>query len=192
MIEVYEIQKPGLTNSDVPAFWKFANSKNCIHSFVVGKLEASNGTIQYRRICDICGAVTGYKGNYNGTAIPHAALTYEEKTNAIDYRRRDAIKAEYKARLHEEYEALFGVEEGQARYRVKFWEWYSVYLSSLIWQRRRQAVMRRARGICEACQVASATEVHHLTYAHVGREPLFELVAVCTKCHEQITGWDRP
>lgn len=63
---------------------------------------------------------------------------------------------------------------------------YETYLGSADWQRRRAKVMRRADGICEGCLTNSVEEVHHLTYAHVGAEFAFELIAVCRRCHERL------
>lgn len=60
---------------------------------------------------------------------------------------------------------------------------YAAYLTSPIWKAKRDKVLKRARGICEGCLEATATEVHHLTYNHIFDELLFELVAVCESCH---------
>jgi hypothetical protein len=38
----------------------------------------------------------------------------------------------------------------------------------------------------------NATEVHHLSYRHIGNEPLFDLVSVCGPCHRAITAMDYP
>jgi len=55
-------------------------------------------------------------------------------------------------------------------------------------------VISRDKRLCQAqlpgC-VATATQAHHLTYKHLGHEPLFELIAVCWRCHERITSMDR-
>lgn len=63
---------------------------------------------------------------------------------------------------------------------------YPAYLQSQAWDRRRNKVLARDGNICTACGDAQATEVHHLTYERVGREPLFDLVSVCKSCHESI------
>lgn len=63
--------------------------------------------------------------------------------------------------------------------------WYQSYLRSPAWAMRRRLVMERAKGICEGCLVDQATEVHHLTYAHAGDEFLWELRAICRRCHER-------
>jgi hypothetical protein len=68
-------------------------------------------------------------------------------------------------------------------------EWravYDRYLASADWQSVRQRVFNRAHGTCEGCLETRATEVHHQTYAHVGDELLFELVAICRPCHERL------
>lgn len=63
---------------------------------------------------------------------------------------------------------------------------YQAYLRSTAWRERRSLVLDRAAGRCEGCRLAPAIEVHHLTYAHVGEEFLFELVALCGECHGRV------
>lgn len=64
-----------------------------------------------------------------------------------------------------------------------WWDWYKGYLASTCWSARRLAVLSRADGRCEECHAADATEVHHVTYARVGRERLGDLLGLCTTCH---------
>ncbi len=77
-------------------------------------------------------------------------------------------------------------EAVRARFRNKRVDDYGEYLSSDNWTRKREKVIARAQGICEGCGEKSATEVHHISYEHVGNEFLFELVAVCSECHDSI------
>lgn len=63
---------------------------------------------------------------------------------------------------------------------------YRDYLRSQEWALKRAKVMRRAGYRCEGCGDNPAAEVHHLTYANVTREFLFELVALCADCHERL------
>lgn len=86
----------------------------------------------------------------------------------------------------------------QAEYQSKieaenaaWWAWYNDYLLSPAWREKSAAVIRRAGGVCEACGTARATQAHHVTYRHVGAEPLFDLRAVCRPCHDRITEMDR-
>jgi hypothetical protein len=63
---------------------------------------------------------------------------------------------------------------------------YGEYLKSAAWAKLRALVLKRSRSICEGCGEKPATEVHHLTYKHVSKEFLFELVAVCKPCHDRL------
>ena len=61
---------------------------------------------------------------------------------------------------------------------------YKEYLRSNAWKRKRDMVMKRAKGICEKTKCSkSAEQVHHLTYANVGKETLEDLQAMCKGCH---------
>lgn len=63
---------------------------------------------------------------------------------------------------------------------------YVAYLQTPEWRARRELVMQRAGRLCEGCRLEVATEVHHVTYEHLGNELLWELRAVCRGCHERI------
>lgn len=60
---------------------------------------------------------------------------------------------------------------------------YQKYINSEEWVAKRKLVLERARGRCEVCRHAKATQVHHLTYKNLGDEPLEDLQAVCLSCH---------
>ena len=86
------------------------------------------------------------------------------------------------------------MSEDAPRAEGDWWERYDAYLESPAWREKRELVLRRDRGRCKAqlhgCR-GSATEVHHVRYTHVGREPLFDLEAVCGHCHRDLTVMDR-
>lgn len=48
---------------------------------------------------------------------------------------------------------------------------------------RWQVINDRAGGICEACHIEFATQVHHLRYPTGRREQARDLMAVCDPCH---------
>ena len=62
--------------------------------------------------------------------------------------------------------------------------WYPRYLESDAWMELRLKVFERANWRCEQCK-APATEVHHLTYIHVGNEAMEDLQALCRQCHKR-------
>jgi len=78
------------------------------------------------------------------------------------------------------------VAEIQSEFTDKFWTEYSAYLQTPEWAARRRLVLERANGLCEGCRKLPATDVHHLTYEHMGEEFLFELVALCGGCHSRL------
>lgn len=63
---------------------------------------------------------------------------------------------------------------------------YDDYLRSDAWKRRAAKVMQRAGHVCEGCLSKPAGHVHHLTYAHLGQEFAFELIALCSACHSRV------
>lgn len=71
--------------------------------------------------------------------------------------------------------------------KTKWDDWYyGEYLRSPAWRELQRATFERDKHLCQGCRKAPAVLVHHLTYIRVGREMLFDLVALCRKCHDQI------
>jgi hypothetical protein len=62
---------------------------------------------------------------------------------------------------------------------------YTAYLRTDRWRAKRRVVLERCNYVCEGCGIARATQVHHLTYTHLGDEFLWELKAVCDDCHRR-------
>lgn len=119
---------------------------------------------------------------------------YENTTrNAVNAMKKD--HEIYKKNVKKDLESLYvqRVEKEDARRReanALWWSEYNAYLKSPEWQKKRLLVIKRDKE-CQSCLSAPATQVHHLTYKHVYKEPLFELVGVCKTCHDQITQMDR-
>jgi 5-methylcytosine-specific restriction endonuclease McrA len=63
---------------------------------------------------------------------------------------------------------------------------YKQYLRSPEWQKKRVAVIHRAKGICERCGKWPIVNIHHKTYDRLGHELLEDLEGVCLKCHEEL------
>jgi hypothetical protein len=61
---------------------------------------------------------------------------------------------------------------------------YAEYLRHPMYRIARAVAMRRAKGICEECGVAPATEANHLQYPVWGTfDTPSNLRAVCHACH---------
>lgn len=64
---------------------------------------------------------------------------------------------------------------------------YKTYIRSSAWKTRRSATFCRDNWTCRLCG-EPATEVHHLTYARLGRERPEDLISVCEDCHREAGG----
>lgn len=107
-----------------------------------------------------------------------------EVTCKLCVRSMDAQDSYQESREKWQAEAVQRAAEQEQENR-EWWEWYSAYLETPAWAKRRKFVLQRAQGLCEGCRSAAPVHVHHLTYRHVGDELLYELVALCTGCHQR-------
>jgi hypothetical protein len=127
--------------------------------------------IQYKMQCLVCGRAAG-------NAIKHELVTefreWDDKLEAAWVAGAREAAAADRAREEAEMSA-----EALARR-----ETYQRYLCTGEWRERRRLALIRDRNMCQGCLAARAIEVHHLTYEHVGRELLYELVSLCSACHE--------
>jgi 5-methylcytosine-specific restriction endonuclease McrA len=64
---------------------------------------------------------------------------------------------------------------------------YKEYLASREWAVLREKVRERSGDKCERCKVNKQDAVHHLT-ERIGHELLGDLQAICTPCHEFLSG----
>ena len=138
-----------------------------------------NGIKLFKFQCQVCGD--------RGTAIPRKHRVVIGLTSDPPPIDEELQRRHWTERFPEQAHAI-------AQERAEWWEQYTLYLKSEKWRRKRARVLVRDKYVCQAAMdgcVRSATEVHHLTYRHVFDEPLFDLIAVCWRCHEKITAIDR-
>lgn len=62
---------------------------------------------------------------------------------------------------------------------------YRKYLKSPQWAAKRQERLDLCKGVCEACNAAPATQVHHVTYERIYAELVGDLRGLCRPCHEK-------
>jgi hypothetical protein len=103
-----------------------------------------------------------------------------EYPSAFDDTLRERWRTTYSAYWEQRRQAQVDEREQES---IAWWQRYNAYLKTPRWIAKRTMVLDRAGGLCEGCRRLKATQVHHLTYDHVGNELLFELVAVCDACH---------
>jgi hypothetical protein len=63
------------------------------------------------------------------------------------------------------------------------------YYCSREWGLLKREVRKRCGGICERCGLHPMYAVHHLSYARLFCEELFDLLGICNGCHEFIHGY---
>lgn len=110
------------------------------------------------------------------------------KKRDVDTRTAEPFDAELRDRWGQQRQARYHDLADAARRQDNemWWAQYNYYLTTPAWQAKREAVLRRAGGLCQGCGVRRATIAHHLTYDRMGHEMLFDLVAVCSACHDEI------
>lgn len=151
--------------------------ETCKHIFEIRRRVCSNGVVQFCEQCILCGL--------GRPSISHSSLTTIQRK----------VAQPYDTELQELVRRAAWEDRRTQREETRpqgWWTWYDEYLRSPVWQRKRAAVLKRCRGVCEACGQDWAIEVHHLTYAHVGGEPLWDLVGICVACHEWLHGQVKP
>ena len=144
----------------------------------VRRMKCSNGTNQYKQQCLHCGSPTS------------AALSMEKAVRLIDGPIRDwdkELHERWGAKCREATERRWKkFQDERANKDAEWWAHYSAYLKTPKWAAIRRAVIDRDQGLCQGCRKARATDAHHLSYAHVGDEFLFELISVCFACHQRL------
>lgn len=134
----------------------------------------SSGRAFYKMQCYNC-----YK-TY-GPMIPHENVSKNVKNFDDEYYQKSREKLEADLyRLNDVFEKM------TQKYTQARKEKYHDYLASAEWKEKANRVKKRANFICEGCLENKATEVHHLTYENLYDEFMFELMALCSRCHRKI------
>lgn len=137
--------------------------------------------------CSVCGSLVGGWKKLSQVGDIEALAPWDQTIAETFRRAENARVKDYRAALVDE-RGVAGFAKAPEREPPNFWTKYSEYLASPEWAEKRRRVLDRADYRCEGCGERQATQVHHLTYARVGKEMLFDLVAVCDYCHDVIHG----
>lgn len=65
---------------------------------------------------------------------------------------------------------------------------YAEYLKSKTWKNKKKKY--KGSGFptsCWACSSNEKIEFHHRTYGRLGWEPMTDIIALCRKCHQEVT-----
>lgn len=139
------------------------------------KRVIKGGAINYGEQCTNCGRFENKgKSHFGLSFLPNELM--DESIQAAFRKRCEAHRQKQVAEQQAERDAKW-------QQRQKF---YEEYIASPLWLSRREAALKRDRHLCQGCLSRRATQVHHLTYEHLGNELLWELASVCLDCHKKI------
>ena len=63
---------------------------------------------------------------------------------------------------------------------------YMEYMASDVWDKKRRRILKRDDYTCQHCRATNKPlDVHHLTYKHLFKEPLKDLISLCRDCHDR-------
>lgn len=154
----------------------FCSNATLVWSHIAQDGDPLHGPRQLRKQCPDCGRL-----------LPQAIAQHNARrdTPTVDVeavkRWNDAEKAQFLKR-RQSFLATQGEAWGRVEQTVA--AEYSAYLQTDQWRAKRLKVLELANYVCEGCGDNRATEVHHLSYRHLGKELLWELKAVCSTCHD--------
>ena len=144
------------------------------HGFTRYQMICSDGRIQMREICCICGHSSPTLKRQKG----------DDARGKLNREAVEEIRTGWLERNGKEYHRLYQnlKEEKTAERRTAYHE----YLQTDKWQAKRKAILERDKHLCQGCLHARATVVHHLTYDNVKDELAFQLISLCRTCHARI------
>ena len=70
---------------------------------------------------------------------------------------------------------------------MSWWDEYSTYLKSDKWKRKKEKYFALYGKRCAICRSGMKVQIHHMSYQHMGNEPLSDLVALCAVHHKKLT-----
>jgi hypothetical protein len=168
--------------------WVMVNPWECGHDLTALRRKVNRGgAVMFGHQCLTCGRVAGKWVKRADIADPHALESW------------DAMLEESVLARWAETERERRASEAYSR-STRWWQVYRAFMASSYWPEMRRRVLVRAKGVCEACLVNKATQVHHTRYPHrppaiealewrpptvedFARQPLYELRAICYPCH---------
>jgi hypothetical protein len=167
-LPVGELARAAVTNAEV------AETQDCDHGHVELRVKTNAASARMFGLqCVRCGRVSG-------KWIPRQeALQRDANPPAWD----EGLSDRFWETVHSRREDVR--QRAVAARQTEWWDAYNAYLSTPAWKETRRRVLARANGVCEGCRDAPAAQVHHVDYAHVGDELLWELRAVCLACHDK-------
>lgn len=147
----------------------FSQMKTCLHPETELRYRiVSNGARQIVFQCKCCGKATS-------NALKQTDYSADQLAKLPAWDEKIAERFWTGQRDNASTQRATEADERRAKYKE--------YLRSPQWLYKREQVLDRDNHLCQGCRNEAASQVHHLTYAHIFDELLFELTSVCERCH---------
>lgn len=140
---------------------------------VVQQIDFNN--FQIRIQCDNCGGCLNMKKPLNHAKYHNLIKGEFSQGDHNNWKQAKTSENEY---IFETSKAIKFANSNYAKYLN--------HLQSSYWKNIRQQVLLRDANTCQSCKNLPAQEVHHLTYANLGKEKLEDLISFCHPCHKNI------
>ena len=156
---------------------------NCYgeHEFEYRYHYSESGVLQLFTQCTECG-----KRGQSGGTLKHSTIeNFKEKVKLGEIPKYDIKLLNEKSATYEKFSKFNKLtwSKKQTNSKQEWFKQHNEYLQTDQWKAIRLKVLKRDNNLCQGCLEATATEVHHLTYAHWKNELMFELLSVCYDCH---------
>lgn len=139
------------------------------------KLKMSDNRFFYKSACISCGNMVQVKKNENLESYENSLILESDcKNKSIELKRIiNEIISDRKINRKFCNKTKLVVD-------------YNSYIQSAEWKEKRELALQRDKHICQRCKTNKANHVHHITYANIGNEYLYEIVSLCWYCHKLI------
>lgn len=164
--------------SFVSEIYQYMDGDLCEHEPVVVHFVQSNGVVVYQQQCRRCWKKLT-------SALKHDSLTDDVKQTCperVGYEQTRWAKTGIRLALFSQLNRLQVHELTESEL---WWAEYNEYLLTPEWKRLQQAAFKRDHYLCQMCLTGPAEHAHHLTYKRVKHERLFDIVSLCTACHQR-------
>ena len=140
--------------------------------------------------CIECGKKNKTKGAIKHDLIPNL----RDKIAFGEINKYDAELADEVGFVFEKYNKYLQIKREQNIEKENFSKkiLHQNHINSDKWKAMRLKVLKRDDYTCRGCLENPATEVHHITYANLGDEFMFELMSLCRECHSRFHKKDKP
>ena len=146
------------------------------HEFHFALSTTRNGARRLVKQCLICGCKKSGSYKLNSVKDISKIPDFDNLKYDLEMKKREDFYNQY-------YKDLKKAKDDK---QTEWWQMYSNYLKTEKWKNKRNAILLRDKYICQGCLRPNANEVHHLTYDNVTDELAFQLISLCSDCHNRV------